>query len=29
VLDAGVHFIAKPFSMEDLATRIRQVLAKS
>jgi signal transduction histidine kinase len=27
VLDAGVHFIAKPFSMEDLAARIRQVLS--
>jgi CheY-like chemotaxis protein len=29
VLDAGVHFIAKPFSMEDLATRIRQVLSQT
>lgn len=29
VLDAGVHFITKPFSMEDLATRIRQVLSKA
>ena len=27
VLDAGVHFIQKPFTMQDLATKIRKVLA--
>jgi response regulator RpfG family c-di-GMP phosphodiesterase len=26
VLDEGVHFIQKPFSMQDLATKIRDVL---
>ncbi len=27
ILDTGVNFIPKPFSMEDLATKIRQVLS--
>ena len=26
VLDAGVHFIQKPFSVRDLAAKVRQVL---
>ena len=28
ILDTGVNFIAKPFSMEDLAAKIRQALAE-
>ena len=28
VLDEGVHFIQKPFSMKDLAARVRVVLEK-
>jgi len=26
VLDKGVHFIQKPFSIQDLATKLREVL---
>ena len=26
VLDEGVHFIQKPFSMQDLAVKVREVL---
>jgi DNA-binding response OmpR family regulator len=26
VLDGGVHFIQKPFSIEDLAAKLREVL---
>ena len=26
VLDQGVHFIQKPFSVEDLAAKVREVL---
>ena len=26
VLDAGVHFIQKPFSVDDLAAKIREAL---
>lgn len=29
VLDAGVHFIQKPFSMEELAEKMRQILENS
>ncbi len=26
VLDAGVHFLQKPFSMQDLAAKLREML---
>jgi two-component system cell cycle sensor histidine kinase/response regulator CckA len=26
VLDAGVHFLQKPFSMKDLAAKVRETL---
>ena len=28
VLDEGVHFLQKPFSMQDLAARVRQALGE-
>lgn len=29
VLDQGVHFLPKPFSLQDLAAKIRETLAAS
>jgi YesN/AraC family two-component response regulator len=28
ILDEGVHFLQKPFHMEELATKLREVLDK-
>lgn len=28
VLDAGVHFIQKPFSLKDLAVKVREALSR-